>query len=444
MMSALSNNSTQRIKKVLLKGNGSVDQKGISSSLKILISFHCGHGVLPKMSKLVLELKDICEHNIDQMFVLNSVQEPTKEMRDYGQVRTFSTEKLGLTSGYPDTDTRRRIALEYGKLHNYDRVVLMDDNIVMPIEQFLHLIMKTPKGGVVGCVEKNSNRQANKDNSYRERHPNFPSALYPNSNTWTHQTLIDQDEPILCKPEQNPMCIPLGIGGCYKIQCLDTKYLSIEKLRKMFPHNGFEPWQDMWMMVWAWFLFIPVKILHNVYYERVIYKHESSNHRVKGRCKQTMGEYQKRIFKHTESWPEHLLFHGLGYIQHRGNHHYLEWDIREKFEFELHNILTYNGFVPAMYQTSMVLKTRFTLQDYSYDFSQAIKYAYKHLPPKTHKAFNDLCKRFPMHQVAIPEHEYWGRKHGLTKKQYNHPDFIKESQQISEQHRFSHGYKKIP
>ena len=55
-----------------------------------------------------------------------------------------------------------------------------------------------------------------------------------------------------------------------------------------------------------------------------------------------------------------------------------------------------------------------------------------------------IFKRFPMHQVAIPEHEYWGRKHGLTKKQYNHPDFIKESQQISEQHRFSHGYKKIP
>jgi hypothetical protein len=366
------------------------------------------------------------------MFVLNSNQKPSKDMSDYGEVRSFSTERLGLTPGYPDTDTRRRVAIEYGKLQNYDKVILMDDNIILSMEDLLDIVMKTPKGGMCGCVEKGSNRQANGDCSYRERHANFPSSLYPYANDWTHQTLIDIGEPILCGSDQDPMNIPLGIGGCYKIQCLDTGSLSIAILRKLFPHNGFEPWQDMWMMVWAWYLHIPVRILHHVFYERVKYEHENTNHRVKGRCKQTIGEYQLRIVTHTDSWPIKLVMNGLGYIQHRGNRHYLKWDIREKFEFDLHNILTYIGYIPEMMQTPIVIKIRHTLQEYHNDLSEGIKCACKHLPYITHEAFNDLCKSNSMQKITIPEHEYWGLKHGLSIKQFTHPDFIKQTQQMEQ------------
>jgi hypothetical protein len=43
--------------------------------------------------------------------------QPNKEINDYGEIRFFSTERLSLTPGYPDTDTRRRIAIEYGKIN---------------------------------------------------------------------------------------------------------------------------------------------------------------------------------------------------------------------------------------------------------------------------------------------------------------------------------------
>ena len=400
--------------------------------MKILLSFHCGHGVLPEMSKQLGKINNINGHTIKQMFVLNSNQKPSKEINDYGEIRFFSTERLSLTPGYPDTDTRRRIAIEYGKINKFDITILMDDNIILTIEDILKLITNIPKGGMCGCVEKNSNREANNDKTYRERHANFPSALYPEANTWTHETLVDTDDPILCKDDQDNKCIPLGIGGCYKIQCVDTGTLSIDKLRKMFPHNGFEPWQDMWMMIWAWYLYIPVKVLHDVCYERVKYKSEQKNDRVKGRCKQTIGEYQNRIIKQTKKWPREMICHALGYIQHRGNRHYLKWDPREKFEFDLHLILTYLELIPEKMQTPIVLNFRDILQDNHDNISNGIKECCKYLSKKSQDAFNGLCLNSDMREISLPENVYWGRKYGLSKKQYTHPDFIRKSHELKE------------
>jgi len=177
------------------------------------------------------------------------------------------------------------------------------------------------------------------------------------------------------------------------------------------------------MMVWAWYLYIPVKINHNICYERVVYKSEKKNDRVKGRCKQTIGDYQKRIFKKTESWPQIMVHHGLGYIQHRGNKHYLEWDYREKFEFDLHNILTYIDFVPEKLQTPIVLNIRDILQDNHNNIQNGIQECHKYLSEDSQYTFDKLCENSNMKEISLPENVYWGKKHGLSPEQYNHPIF---------------------
>ena len=145
--------------------------------------------------------------------------------------------------------------------------------------------------------------------------------------------MIEEPKPLTIKknwkrPSKEQLKVFQNIPTGFVTDALDgAGTLSIDKLRKMFPHNGFEPWQDMWMMIWAWYLYIPVKVMHDVCYERVKYKSEKKNDRVKGRCKQTIGEYENRIMKQTEKWPKEMVYHASGYIQHRGNRHYLEWDL---------------------------------------------------------------------------------------------------------------------
>ena len=400
--------------------------------MKILISFHCGHGILPEMSKQLGKINNLNDHSIKQMFVFNSKQKPSEEINEYGEIRYFSTERLSLTPDYPDTDTRRRIAIEYAKINNFDITILMDDNIILKTEDLLKLIKNIPKGGMCGCVEKNSNREENNEKKYRERHPNFPSALFPVANEFTHSTLVNTNNIILCNEDQDNEYIPLGIGGCYKIQCVDTANISIEKLRKMFPHNGFEPWQDMWMMIWAWYLYIPVRVMNDICYQRVQYKTEQKNHRVKGRCKQTIGQYEKRIMKQTIKWPRLMVYNASGYIQHRGNKHYLIWDSREKFDFYLHHILTYIELIPEKMQTPIVLLFRDKLQDNHNNITNGIEECCKYLSEESSETFKELCTKFDMKEISLPENVYWGKKHGLSKKQYNNPDFIKKTKKLKE------------
>jgi hypothetical protein len=173
----------------------------------------------------------------------------------------------------------------------------------------------------------------------------------------------------------------------------------------MFPHNGFEPWQDMWMMIWAWKLHVPVRVFHNKCYSRVQYEHAKKQNRVKGRCLQTIKMYQERLFPiitaEKYNWELGFFATGCSYIQHRGNQHYLVWTEREKFEFSLHHILTYVSQVPEFMQMFVVRNVRSCLQENAkYGLQIMIEQASKLLPPSIHKLFHTICHNFDIMEFS--------------------------------------------
>lgn len=286
----------------------------------MLVSFNCGHGIMPEMAKRLDKERFRC------LYVINETQstEPFPK-KDVKKIKT-------VVDGYPDTDTRRRYALEYASMHKYQYLVIMDDNIVMDVEELWYMIQNTEDRMVSGSVRANSNRH-----SGYERHGNYPTALYPERDTNTHVYEERVTQTILREPHESPI-VPLGVSSIYKLQIFSGVPTHIDTFRKLLPHGGFEPWQDMWLLVWAYYIRVPVRIFYNKCYQRVTYKTEKKEHRVRGRCRQTLSQYLFRIKPKTIGWPLEMLHFGLTFVQHRGTEYYLEWDYGDKEMFNMSNV----------------------------------------------------------------------------------------------------------
>ena len=284
---------------------------------KVLVAFNCGHGIIPNMAKI------LDEDRFHVIYVINKNQDDKPFPKD--RVKKINN----IIPDYPDTDIRRSYALNFAITFKFDKVVIMDDNIVMNVEDLWYMIQNTDDGMVSGAVRKNSNRHKG-----YERHPDFPASLYPNKSNGTHVYDTRGIETILRNEKDNPI-VPLGLSSIYKLQIFSGVIKNIKNFKKLLPYGGFEPWQDMWLLVWAYYLRVPVRIFYNKYYERVNYKTEKKEHRVRGRCCQTNLQYLIRIKPKTKDWPLDLLHFGLTFIQHRGTEYYLKWDYGEKEMFKM-------------------------------------------------------------------------------------------------------------
>tara|TARA_B110000208_G_scaffold169679_1_gene210663 strand:- start:188 stop:1078 length:891 start_codon:yes stop_codon:yes gene_type:complete len=286
---------------------------------KYLFSFNCGHGIVPKLCEL------LSAEGFNCILILSYKQLEPKIPKNCIIIRM----PLKNRNDWPDTDERRQLGVLTGKKWGYTRTVLLDDNVIIPVNELLKLVENTPDRVLSGCVLKNSNshvREINKKWVYYERNKNFPASLYKertkNSHTACYiDTLV---EPTILKASKEKTLIPIGTGGIYKIQVVDTGNINIEILKKLFPVNGFEPWQDMWMMVWAWWYNISIYKFHGIAYERVDYNIEEPIHRVRGRTKQTINEHMCRIQNITNNWPREIQCWGQNFINHRGSQHYLK------------------------------------------------------------------------------------------------------------------------
>jgi hypothetical protein len=63
-LSSIAKNITHNID-ALIDDSPDLQQKVSNLPIRILISFHCGHGVLPTMSGRIYESKDIYKHTLD-------------------------------------------------------------------------------------------------------------------------------------------------------------------------------------------------------------------------------------------------------------------------------------------------------------------------------------------------------------------------------------------
>jgi len=291
----------------------------MKNNYSILFSFNCGHGIVPKLCEL------LCAEGFKCILILSNIQLKPSIPKNCIIIRLPLKNK----NEWPDTDERRLLGVLTGEKDGYSRTVLLDDNVTIPVEELLKLVDNTPDRSLSGCVLKNSNSHVRRINNkwvYYERNKNYPASLYIERTENSHDICyIDTlDEPTILKPLKEKTLIPIGIGGIYKIQVVDTGNINREILKNLFPANGFEPWQDMWMMVWAWWYNISIYKFHGIAYERVNYNIEEAIHRVRGRTKQTINEHMFRIQNITNNWPQEIYDWGQTFINHRGSHHYLK------------------------------------------------------------------------------------------------------------------------
>ena len=290
--------------------------KGIKS---ILFSFNCGHGVVPDVAK---ELND---RGLCCVLILSTTQPDPDDLPPNCDILRISPS----ISEWPDTDERRLLGVLTGRRRGYRHTVILDDNISISVDSLLKMVQLVPDGVIGGCVLEGSNSHVRKINEqfiYYERGKDYPATAYPERTIESHTEKCIKciEEPSILEPEHDESPIPIGMGGIYKIQVVDTHTYDEDILRHLFPTGEFEPWQDMWMMVWAWWYKIPIYKFHGISYKRVIYNTEEPRHRVRGRTIQTIDKHIERIKPSIQAWPQMLLEGGVEYLKHRGSCHYLK------------------------------------------------------------------------------------------------------------------------